>query len=359
MRPTVHRPNFTDRPKFMASFLVFHVLLYLAFAFPALAGSLDKTPNPQRLQELDQFAFNTDVRYTKDVKTLASYLNTGATTDYERARIIFAWVARNIRYNDYGYNSGNLGNSSVEHVLKTRLSVCDGYARLYKALGEEMGLKVEKVSGYAKGYGYAPGKRFYQTNHAWNSVYLNGKWRLVDATWGSGAAEMVNGKLKTKFRYSPYWFDTDPHEFLFSHLPKEPKWQHINTPITLAQYERLTSVDESLFRLGADAAELLQDLTSGKLKTIATTWNTDLNVQITKAPLEGKLMPGKPYTLSFKATNDVELIVLNNKKWLYFTTAGETHTLKVNPSQGNLAVMARKKGSKGNYSYFMEYKVGS
>jgi hypothetical protein len=338
---------------------VLRLQLLLAFVFVSvIQGFAANIPSPERLKELDQFAFSTDARYTKDVKTLAAYLNKGATTDYERARIIFAWVAKNIRYNDYGYNSGDFGNTSVEVVLESRLSVCDGYARLYKALGEEMGLKVEKVSGYAKGYSYAPGNRFTQTNHAWNSVYLNGRWRLVDATWGSGAAEMVNGKLKTKFDYSPYWFDTDPHEFLFSHLPKSPEWQHIPKPITVAQYERMISVDESLFKLGVSAADLLQNLISGQLRTLATTWDSDLQIKIAKAPLEGKLQPGHAYTLTFNTAPDVELIVLNNKKWLYFETKGTTHNLLVRPTSGNLAVMARKKGTKGNYSYFMEYKVG-
>ena len=33
-----------------------------------------------------------------------------------------------------------------------------------------MGLKVFKVSGYAKGYSYKQGQKFVKTNHAWNIV---------------------------------------------------------------------------------------------------------------------------------------------------------------------------------------------
>jgi hypothetical protein len=357
MRSTLHFLPLIHRLKSRHFFL----RLQLALLFVAVSISqavATNIPGPKRLQELDQFAFNTDVRYSKDVKTLAAYLNKEATNDYERARIIFAWVARNVRYNDNGYNAGNFGDNSVEVVLKSRISVCDGYARLYKALGEEMGLKVETVSGYAKGYGYAPGKRFTQTNHAWNSVLLNGSWRLVDATWGSGSAKMVNGKLKTIVNYTPYWFDVDPHAFLFSHLPKDPKWQQIEKPITLAQYERLTSVEESLFKLGIDASEVLNGLTSGKLQSVATTWNTDLPIKVESAPLHGKLQSGKPYNLSITTAEDVELLVLNNKQWFYFDTKGSNHTIQVKPAAGSLAIMARKKGSKGNYNYFMEYKVG-
>ncbi|MER2999311.1 transglutaminase domain-containing protein [Pontibacter populi] len=357
MLSTKHHSFFKNRLSHFRLFRYFLLVLLFA-ALPVLQGFATNLPGPARLQELDLFAFNTDARYAKNVKTLAAYLNKEATNDYERARVVFAWIARNIRYNDHGYNAGNFGDNSVEVVLRNRLSVCDGYARLYKALGEEMGLKVEIISGYAKGYGYSPGRRFNQTNHAWNSVYLNGSWRLVDATWGSGSARMVNGKLKTIVAYNPYWFDVDPHAFLFSHLPKDPKWQQIEKPITLAQYEKLTSVEESLFKLGVDASEVLTGLTTGKLSNIPTTWNTDLPIKIEKAPLHGKLQPGKSYFLSFTVADDVELLVLNNKQWFYFDTKGTSHIIQLKPAQGSLAVMARKKGSKGNYSYFLEYKVG-
>ena len=62
--------------------------------------------------------------------------------------------------------------------------------------------------------------------------------------------------------------------------------------------------------------------------------------------------------VNFTTSPEVELIVLNNKKWFYFETKGTTHNLLVRPNTGSLAIMARKKGTKGNYSYFMEYKVG-
>src|SRR5690606_12637209 len=124
------------------------------------------------------------------------------------------------------------------------------------------------------------------------------------------------------------------------------------------QYEQLSSVEESLFKLGVDASEVLTSLTTGKISNIPTTWNTDLPIKIEKAPLHGKLQPGKSYMLSFSTAEDVELLVLNNKKWFYFDTKAANHTIQVKPTQGSLAVMARKKGSNGNYSYFLEYKVG-
>jgi hypothetical protein len=359
-------PHFSPYKQLIALNWLSAVLIVLLSATTIQAANYSHTtatdlnlPDASRLEQLDAYAFSINNSYTGDIKTLAAQLNKVAKTDYERARIIFAWVARNIRYNDAGYNSGNFGNQQVEVVLQTRTSVCDGYARLYKALGEAMGLKVETVSGYAKGFGYTPGKHFATTNHAWNTVYLNGCWRLLDVTWGAGSGKNVNGKLKTEFKYSPYWFDTDPHEFIFTHLPLKPDFQFINQPLTLAQYERMTHVDESLFKLGIEAKELLSQLNSGSLQQLAKTWNTGYDVKIVKAPITGKLQPNKAYDLTFSAPEDIELLVLNNKKWHHFTTSGNKHQLKIAPASGNLAVMARKKGTNDNFSYFIAYKVES
>ncbi|MBB6610686.1 hypothetical protein H7F15_06530 [Pontibacter sp. Tf4] len=337
------------------SFLILSLSI-VSGILPAQAGT--RKPDQARLEQLDAYAFKADNRHTSSIQTLAAYLSKGATTDYEKARVLFAWIAANIRYDDYGFNTGKSLDSSPAYVLKTRKAICDGYARLFQALGQEMGLKVEKVSGYAKGYGYAPGKRFARTNHAWNAVRIDDSWILADPTWAAGSAKTVNGKLKTVYKYDPYWFDTDPHVFLFSHLPVNPDFQFIAKPVSLGQYEQLPRVEVSLFRLGIGGAEILENMLKGKLKNLPATWKTDFEIRNADIPLQASLLAGKSQTFSFNITEDVELIVKNGKDWHYFTTKGTTHTLQLKPVAGDLAIMARPKGSKANYSYFLEYKVG-
>ncbi|NEM99150.1 transglutaminase domain-containing protein [Pontibacter burrus] len=336
-------------------FSIFIIACSIVAIQPAMAGN--SLPDNSRMQQLDQFAHKTDPRYTTSVPQLAAYLSKAAATDYEKARVIFAWIAKNIRYDDNGFNTGKVMDASPEAVLKYRRAVCDGYARLFQALGEEMGLDVVKVSGYAKGYGYAPGKRFPRTNHAWNAVRLNDRWMLLDPTWAAGSATTANGKLKTIYRYDPYWFDVEPHAFLFSHLPVKPEYQFIPKPITLAQYEQLAFVEASIFRLGANGADVLYNLLKGKLKSLPKTWKSDLDVQLADVPLEGRLTPGRNYTFAIKAADDVELILKNGKNWHHFEPKGNVHMLQLRPVDGDVAIMARKKGTKVNYNYFLEYKA--
>lgn len=52
------------------------------------------------------------------------------------------------------------------------------------------GIQCMKLSGYSKGYGYKMGQTFTgDSDHAWNAVYLDGRWHLLDSTWGSGAVD--------------------------------------------------------------------------------------------------------------------------------------------------------------------------
>lgn len=61
-------------------------------------------------------------------------------------------------------------------VLIKDKGVCAGYADAYRILASYAGLNVLKV------HGDVPGGR-----HAWNLVYLDGKWLVVDVTWNDSA----------------------------------------------------------------------------------------------------------------------------------------------------------------------------
>ena len=52
------------------------------------------------------------------------------------------------------------------------------------------------VPGYSKGFGYQTGQSFSgEFDHAWNAVYREGRWHLVDSTWGSGLVATTTSKF--------------------------------------------------------------------------------------------------------------------------------------------------------------------
>ncbi len=102
---------------------------------------------------------------------------------------IFSWVADNIYYDYDAFFSGNYGRTDAIGTLQTKRSVCQGYSELTDALMKSAGIPSRLVSGFALGFGYQAKSwddvDHTKTNHAWNEVYINGRWVIMDTTWSS------------------------------------------------------------------------------------------------------------------------------------------------------------------------------
>lgn len=51
-------------------------------------------------------------------------------------------------------------------------------------------------------------------------------------------------------RLDDFYFLTDPEEFIDSHFPDEEKWQLLDTPISLEEFERRVFKTSAFFTLG-------------------------------------------------------------------------------------------------------------
>lgn len=147
-------------------------------------------------------------------------------TETEKARAIFTWLHHNIAYDADAFFSGNIQASTAESTLTSGLAVCDGYSGLFKSLAERVGLQAYRVTGHGKGVGYVatgPDEPVpeYSSGHAWNCVYMDGKWHLIDGCWGAGALD----GMAYQQRFAPMWFTSSPAEFGRSHFPEDPSYQ--------------------------------------------------------------------------------------------------------------------------------------
>jgi hypothetical protein len=101
-----------------------------------------------------------------------------AQHDIELAWCIYVWVTHNVEYDGEGFRCGEYKDQSAESVLRTGLSVCAGYANIYKHLCTENRIECLRLSGHSKGFGFKPGQSFEgkATDHAWNAIRLKQKW---------------------------------------------------------------------------------------------------------------------------------------------------------------------------------------
>ncbi|KAI8917837.1 hypothetical protein DFJ77DRAFT_509346 [Powellomyces hirtus] len=183
---------------------------------------------------VDNYAKETPVSHTINSTTLSSYL-TGPFRHSEvlQLRSIFAWITHNIAYDTEKFFRGQLKHQSAEETLINRKGVCSAYAELFAALCQHAGLATCRSElGASKGYGYRPGSRpsANKDAHAWNVVFVDGGWRMIDACWGAGPINAATNQFE--YEFNPFWFLTHPDEFVFSHLPKNESAQYTTTLVT-------------------------------------------------------------------------------------------------------------------------------
>ncbi len=182
---------------------------------------------------------NSRFSYADYPETLAAELSKDCRSDKEKVSAFFSWIVNNIDYNvapfggfnyyrygandevDERYDTCELDIRVAAIVLKRRTALCDGYARLFKALCDISGIQSEVITGYGR---TGTAKQF-KCNHKWNAVYFESEWHLLDATWSSGYISYNNQFVRnTNYQY----FLSSPQQFITDHYPDDPKWTLLN-----------------------------------------------------------------------------------------------------------------------------------
>jgi len=189
----------------------------------------------QKISEVDKIV----AKYPKSFNTtekLAERIEKDFDSEAERARAIYTWIAFNIRYDynaylnpqrtqGFSYSSEaekqrkikQINDNLIQKTFDSKKAVCEGFTALYQNLAEQVGLKCEIVRGDSKTRLVDIGRKNTASNHAWNMVLVDKKWRLIDVTWGQGYYDSSKGRMVNDF--DPIYFDTDPDYFFAKHFP--------------------------------------------------------------------------------------------------------------------------------------------
>uniref|UniRef100_A0ABM5FIV3 Kyphoscoliosis peptidase-like isoform X5 n=1 Tax=Pogona vitticeps TaxID=103695 RepID=A0ABM5FIV3_9SAUR len=163
----------------------------------------------KKFKELDAYA-SKQVDVKDNVKDLVSALLQKAHSDLEKVRAIWIWITHHIAYDtDYYYNNAKTSCEPAD-ILRSGKTICAGYANLFKEMCSIAGIQCQKLAGISNGKGPKKGLKK-KKRHAWNTVYLDGKWHLVDCTWGSGFVK----DHKFTFKYGELYFFPCPDLYPF------------------------------------------------------------------------------------------------------------------------------------------------
>jgi len=131
---------------------------------------LRPNPNYEHSDEWKAFYAQWTREEREAVTALTQEITEGIATDYEKAKAICVWIATHIFYNQDHLSGAEYADTSPLDVLKSRKTICDGYAKLTEAMFEACGLEC-----------------YYQrsSTHAWNVAYIDGRILHIDTCWMS------------------------------------------------------------------------------------------------------------------------------------------------------------------------------
>lgn len=150
-----------------------------------------------------------DVYIAEDkLKTeLYSITSSVSGSTYDKILQVHNYLIDNVTYD------ASSDDIEISHTLYgaliNRVAVCDGYAKAFKYILDDLGISCVEVCGIAQNSSGVT------ESHAWNDVLLDGKWYAIDVTWDDPIIIGGNGKLTNELRYSYFLKGSD--SFYSSH----------------------------------------------------------------------------------------------------------------------------------------------
>ena len=188
----------------------------------------------------------------QSVEEFANRIEKDFTQDADKVRAAYYWIAHHIQYNYKVVGSNHSGYPTItindfdneeeyhykykkiyaSYALQYKAAVCEGYSQLLFYVCEQLGIKAIVVRGNATTSNHRYGLIPRNTNHAWNAVFFNNKWNLIDATWSTGNERGKPNHVDFRDTY----FCISPEKIILNHFPKDSKWQLLKTPKTKKEF---------------------------------------------------------------------------------------------------------------------------
>jgi transglutaminase/protease-like cytokinesis protein 3 len=119
---------------------------------------------------------------TECIKIVDKLRQSGKLTDsmseYDRAKILFEYVAYNVKYDDTEQDNSFTGYGAVIDSL----AVCQGYTAFFHKLCDIEDIETEGVAGYIIETG---------ESHVWTKIKLDGNWVFCDVTFSDPLPDVI------------------------------------------------------------------------------------------------------------------------------------------------------------------------
>lgn len=223
-----------------------------------------------------------DEQETKKIKgemdqaaSKATALITDDMEDYEKALVVHDWLAVYCEYDYERYLTNSIPDEShtAYGALVKKLAVCDGYSKAFQYIMQnKLGIPCYLTSSS-------------EINHAWNIIFIDGKYYHIDVTWDDPVWDQIGRAKHENFLRSDAGIKETGHSGWDSTLKaeddsyKEALWAQSSGSI-IYHDGFWYYVDESAFKLYKT-----NDIINGSKETLYTfsKWSAGGNSYYTKA----------------------------------------------------------------------------
>lgn len=198
------------------------LIVYLILTVPSKSQKM----NISNFSTIDAKALKIPDSLTKTTDGISKYIIQNFSTDREKTRAIFIWLANNIEYdiaNMFVINFYESKEDRINKVLHSRKGICINYAAIFNEICIKSGIKSFVIEGYTKQNGFVE-----FLPHAWCAALIDTTWYMFDPTWGSGYIDRGEFVKRVNNEY----FMTKPSNLIKTHMPFDYLWQFLNHPIT-------------------------------------------------------------------------------------------------------------------------------
>ncbi|MDI1485760.1 MAG: hypothetical protein OHK93_003949 [Ramalina farinacea] len=201
---------------------------------------------------------------TNAVSLAQGYVCRPYRSDVQRLRAIFTWVSEKVAWEeDFD------GEVDTRRVIQMRRACSEEVASLVYEMCNAVGLQAEMVRGYLKSPGDIVDSP--RPNHWWNTVVVNGCWRIMDCSLASPTNPRRSSYSSAGSQVAEVgFFLARPMDICFTHIPSNFHQQHIcplmpsevllalpcASPAYFSNGLQMVDYDTSLFRI--ENLELVQ-----------------------------------------------------------------------------------------------------
>jgi len=174
-----------------------------------------------------------DFSSTRNVAQLSAQLSTATTDNKEKLELLLLWADKYMSVDTNRFFNGGFPISTNESIQQGK-GLCDEYTNIVQDFCKENSIPSIRIEGYVKEENFQNILTFSETNHAWNAVFIDSTWLMVDLFWSTCSYRTSDRQFIKKLNKE--YFLSKPIGFIKTHLPADPLFQFSSTVVSVDEF---------------------------------------------------------------------------------------------------------------------------